>query len=403
MADRIAGVFVPCVITLAVVTLGFWLGAGVSGQAAGSAAVAVLVVACPCALGLATPMALLAAVGRGAELGILVKSARALEAARSVQIVVLDKTGTLTNGTMRVQSVTTDGTTEDEALRLAGAVEDASEHPIGQAIAREAAARLGGLCPATGFVSLPGDGVRGDSEGRTVTVGSLDLFSRLSLPVADALRAAVTEAENAAQTAVLAGWAGRARAVLVVADTLRPGAAEAVARIKRMGLRAALLTGDSERAARAVAARLGIAPDDVLARVRPEEKADVIRSLQDDGLAVAMVGDGVNDAAALAQADLGMATGTGTDAAIGAADLTLVNSDPQAIADALALARVTLAVIRANLAWAFSYNIIAIPMAALGFLNPLIAGLAMSVSSLVVSANSLQIRRFRPKRPAGPR
>ena len=404
MADRIAAIFVPGVITLAVVTLGFWLGAGVSGSAAGGAAVAVLVVACPCALGLATPMALLAAVGRGAELGILVKSARALEAARWVQMVVLDKTGTVTTGSMRLVSVTTaPGVDEDDALRRAGAVEDSSEHPIGLAIAREAAARLGGLCPATGFEALPGSGVRGVVDDRAVTVGSLDFFDRRSLPVSPVLRQAVTRAETEGQTAVLAAWgdgAGpeSAQAVLVLADTLRPGAAGAVARIQRMGIRVALLTGDSERAARAVAAQLRIAPEYVLARVRPEEKADVIRGLQGDGLQVAMVGDGVNDAAALAQADLGMATGTGTDAAIGAADLTLVSSDPHAIADALVLARVTLSVIRANLAWAFGYNVIAIPMAALGFLNPLIAGLAMSVSSLVVSGNSLQIRRFKPKR-----
>jgi P-type Cu+ transporter len=395
LADRIAAVFVPCVITLAAVTLGFWLGAGAGGAAAGEAAVAVLVVACPCALGLATPMALLAAVGRGAELGIGVKSARALEAARAVQVVVLDKTGTLTTGAMRLQSITTDGATEDEALRRAGAVEDASEHPIGQAIAREAAARLGGLSPATEFVSWPGAGVQGCSEGRMVSVGSVGFFNENGLTVPGSLRRAVTAAEDAGQTAVLAGWAGRARAVLVVADTLRPGAAAAVARIQRLGLRTALVTGDSERAARAVAEQLGIGPDDVAARVRPEEKAAIVRSLQADGRSVAMVGDGVNDAAALAQADLGLATGTGTDAAIGAADLTLVNGDPQAIANALVLARVTLTVIRANLIWAFGYNVIAIPMAALGFVNPLIAGLAMSVSSLVVSANSLQLRRYK--------
>ncbi|HEX4257513.1 MAG TPA: heavy metal translocating P-type ATPase, partial [Streptosporangiaceae bacterium] len=397
----------PGVITLAVVTLGFWLGAGAGGSAAGGAAVAVLVVACPCALGLATPMVLLAAVGRGAELGILVKSAGALEAARWVQMVVLDKTGTVTTGSMRLVSVSTGpGVGEDEALRRAGAVEDSSEHPIGLAIAREAAARLGGLRPATRFESLPGAGVRGNVDDRVVTVGSLDFFDRRSLSVSPVLRQAVTEAETEGQTAVLAAWEDEAdggpgaRAVLVLADTLRPGAAEAVARIQRMGIRVALLTGDSERAAQAVAAQLRIAPEYVLARVRPGEKADVIRGLQGDGLQVAMVGDGVNDAAALAQADLGLATGTGTDAAIGAADLTLVSSDPHAIADALVLARVTLSVIRANLAWAFGYNVIAIPMAALGFLNPLIAGLAMSVSSLVVSGNSLQIRRFRPKRPA---
>jgi P-type Cu+ transporter len=395
LADRIAAVFVPCVITLAAVTLGFWLGAGAGGAAAGEAAVAVLVVACPCALGLATPMALLAAVGRGAELGIGVKSARALEAARAVQVVLLDKTGTLTTGAMRLQSITTDGATEDEALRLAGSVEDASEHPIGQAIAREAAARLGGLTPATEFVSWPGAGVQGGSEGRTVSVGSLEFFNKNGLTVPGSLQSAVATAEGAGQTAVVAGWEGRARAVLVVADTLRPGATAAVARIQRLGLRATLVTGDSERAARAVAEQLGIGPDDVAARVRPEEKAAIVRSLQAEGRSVAMVGDGVNDAAALAQADLGMATGTGTDAAIGAADLTLVNSDPQAIANALVLARVTLTVIRANLIWAFGYNVIAIPMAALGFVNPLIAGLAMSVSSLVVSGNSLQLRRYK--------
>jgi Cu+-exporting ATPase len=395
LADRIAAVFVPCVITLAAVTLGFWLGAGAGGAAAGEAAVAVLVVACPCALGLATPMALLAAVGRGAELGIGVKSARALEAARAVQVVVLDKTGTLTTGAMRLQSITTDGATEDEALRLAGSVEDASEHPIGQAIAREAAARLGGLSPVTEFASVPGNGVQGVSEGRSVSVGSLGFFDGTGLTVPGSLRSAVATAEGAGQTAVMAGWDGRARAVLVVADTLRPGAAAAVARIQRLGLRTALVTGDSERAARAVAEQLGIGPDDVAARVRPEEKAAIVRSLQAEGRSVAMVGDGVNDAAALAQADLGLATGTGTDAAIGAADLTLVNSDPQAIANALVLARVTLTVIRANLIWAFGYNVIAIPMAALGFVNPLIAGLAMSISSLVVSGNSLQLRRYK--------
>jgi P-type Cu+ transporter len=246
--------------------------------------------------------------------------------------------------------------------------------------------------------------VRGCSEGRVVTVGSLEFFDENALTVPGSLRGAVASAEEAGQTAVLAGWAdgldqhGRARAVLVVADTLRPGAAAAVARIQRLGLRATLVTGDSERAAQAVAGQLGIGPDDVAARCRPEEKARIVRGLQAEGRSVAMVGDGVNDAAALAQADLGMATGTGTDAAIGAADLTLVSSDPQAIADALVLARVTLAVIRANLVWAFGYNVIAIPMAALGFVNPLIAGLAMSVSSLVVSGNSLQIRRYRPRR-----
>jgi len=400
LADRIAAIFVPCVISLAVVTLGFWLGAGLAGIAAGGAAVAVLVVACPCALGLATPTALLAAVGRGAELGILVKSARALEAARHVRVVVFDKTGTLTTGTMRLHTITTvPGTTEDEALRLAGAVEDASEHPIGQAIARDAAARLGGLLPVTGFTPLPGAGVRGEVDARTVTVGSPDLFRDLGLPVPVPLRRAAGAAENAGQTAVLAGWDDAVRAVLVVADTLRPGSAAAVARIHRLGLATALLTGDSERTAHAVAAQLKIPEQNVFARVRPEEKAEKVRQLQGDGYAVAMVGDGVNDAAALAQADLGMAAGTGTDAAIGAADLTLVNGDPDTIAEAL-LARVTLAVIRGNLFWAFGYNVIAIPAAALGYLNPLFAGIAMAASSLIVTGNSLQLRRFGRRRTA---
>ena len=362
---------------------------------------AVLVVACPCALGLATPTALLAAVGRGAELGILVKSARALEAARHVRVVVFDKTGTLTTGTMRLQAITTvPGTSEDEVLRLAGAVEDASEHPIGQAIARDAAARLGGLLPVTGFTPLPGAGVRGEVDAHTVTVGSPELFKDLGLTVPVPLRRAAAAAENAGQTAVLAGWDDAVRATLVVADTLRPGSAAAVARIQRLGLATALLTGDSERTAHAVAAQLKIPKQNVFARVRPEEKAEKIRQLQGDGYAVAMVGNGVNDAAALAQADLGMAAGTGTDAAIGAADLTLVNGDPNTIAEALLLARATLTVIRGNLVWAFGYNVIAIPAAALGYLNPLFAGIAMAASSLIVTVNSLQLRRFGRRRTA---
>jgi len=403
LADRIAAIFVPCVISLAVATLGFWLGAGLSGAAAVSAAVAVLVVACPCALGLATPTALLAAVGRGAQLGILVKNARALEAARWVQVVVADKTGTMTTGTMRLHGVATaTGTEEDEALLAAGSVEDASEHPIGQALAREAAARLGGLHPVTGFASLPGAGVRGTVDGRPVTVGSTVLFAELSLPVPDDLRKVAEDAEAAGQTAVLAGWDGQARAVLVVADMLRPGSAAAVARIQRLGRRVVLLTGDSERTALAIGRQLGIPDDDVFARVRPDGKAEVVRQFQAEGRSVAMVGDGVNDAAALAQADLGLALGTGTDAAIGAAGLTLVSGDPDSIGDALMLARATLAVIRANLTWAFGYNVIAIPLAALGYLNPLFAGIAMAASSLLVTCNSLRLRRFGPRRPAGP-
>jgi Cu+-exporting ATPase len=391
LADRIAAVFVPCVIALAIATLGFWLGTGLPAASAWSAAVAVLVVACPCALGLATPTALLAAVGRGAELGILVSSAQALETAGRIGRLALDKTGTLTTGTMTLLDVIT---AEEDALSLAGAVEDASEHPIGQAIARAAAARYGALVPVTGFAALPGAGVRGTVGGRVVTVGSMRLFTELALTVPPQLSQAVQGAEEAGQTAVLAGWDGQARAALVVADQLKPHAAAVVAWARDAGLRPVLLTGDNERAAQAIAAQLGIAAADVRAGVRPQQKADAVRSLQAGGTAVALAGDGVNDAAALAQADLGMAIGTGTDAAIGAADLTLVSGDPLTIVAALRLARSTMAVIRANLAWAFGYNLVAIPLAALGYLNPLFAGIAMSASSLFVVGNSLRLRHF---------
>ena len=394
LADRIAAVFVPCVIALATATLGFWLGAGLSAAAAASAAVAVLVVACPCALGLATPTALLAAVGRGAELGVLVKSAQALELAGRVRVVVLDKTGTLTTGVMTVHKVVTADAAEDEALRRAGAVEDASEHPIGQAIARFSAERLGSLPRGTAFAALPGAGVRGTVDGCVVSVGSPRLFGELSLAVPPPLREAAEAAEAEGRTAVLVGWDGQARAALVIADQLKPHADAAVAWVRDLGLRPVLLTGDNPRAALAVAGQLGIPAADVFAGVRPEGKVEAIRQLQSSGVAVAFVGDGVNDAAALAQADLGMAIGAGTDAAIGAADLTLVSSDPLSIVSAIKLARATMAVIRANLAWASGYNLIAIPLAALGYLNPLFAGIAMSASSLFVVASSLRLRRF---------
>ena len=395
LADRIAAVFVPCVISLAAATLGFWLGTGLPAAAAWSAAVAVLVVACPCALGLATPAALVAAVGRGAELGVLIKSAQALESARRIRIVALDKTGTLTVGVMTVTGIiTAPDTGEKEALLLAGAVEDGSEHPIGQAIAREAAARFGGLPPVTEFAALPGAGVRGRVGENTVTVGSPRLLAGLSAEVPAALLEAVQTAEDEGRTAVLVGWGGQARAAVLVADRLRPGAAAAVARLRGLGLGTVLLTGDNERAALAVAGQLGIPARDVHAGIGPDGKAAVIRRLQADGYPVAFAGDGVNDAAALAQADLGMAAGTGADAAIGAADVTLVNGDPGSIADAIQLSRATMTVIRANLGWAFGYNVIAIPLAALGYLNPLFAGIAMSASSLIVVANSLRLRRF---------
>jgi len=399
LADRIAAVFVPCVISMAIAALGFWLGAGLPPAAAFSAAVAVLVVACPCALGLATPAALMAAIGRGAELGILVKSAQALETAGRVRVVVLDKTGTLTTGTMTLHDIhTVDGTDEREVLRLAGAVEDLSEHPVGQAIARAAAARLGHLEPVTEFVSMPGAGVQGVVGGQEVVIGSPLFFSEPPLDVPASLRQAAHAAQAAGRTAVVVGWDSRARAVLSVGDAIRPGAASVVARIGELGLSPVLMTGDSQLAAQVMADQLGIPPERVIAEVKPDGKVQVIRDLQDDGVAVAMVGDGVNDAAALAQADLGMAIGTGTDAAIGAADLTLVSGDPRTIADALQLARATLAVGRANLSWAFGYNVIAIPLALLRDLNPLFAGVAMSASSLFVVFNSLRLRRFRPGR-----
>jgi P-type Cu+ transporter len=401
LADRIAAVFVPCVIAVAVATLGFWLGAGLPAASAWSAAVAVLVVACPCVLGLATPTALLAAVGRGAELGILVKSAQAIETAGRIRTLALDKTGTLTTGTMTVLEVITDGTTDnDEVLRLAGAVEDASEHPVGQAVARAAAARLGALPTAGDFTALPGAGVRGTVESREVTVGRPDLFARLAFAVPAPVGRAAGEAEESGRTAVLAGWDGQAHAALVVADQVKPHAAAAVARIRRLGIRPLLVTGDNEHAARSVADELGIAAADVLAGVKPDGKVEAVRDLQADGTPVALAGDGVNDAAALAQADLGMAVGAnggGTDAAIGAADLTLTGGDPLSIVTAVELARSTMTVIRANLAWASGYNLVAIPLATLGYLNPLFAGVAMSASSLIVVGNSLRLRRFRPR------
>jgi Cu+-exporting ATPase len=406
LADRVAAVFVPCVIALATATLGFWLGTGLPAAAAWSAAVAVLVVACPCALGLATPTALLAAVGRGAELGILIKSARALESAQRIRGVVFDKTGTLTAGTMTLVATTTvPGVSEDEVLALAGAVEDASEHPVGQAIARAATAAGGALPRLTGFTALSGAGVRGTVSGRQVIVGSPRLFADLGMvvPAELAVKAAAAAAQE--RTVVLAGWDGHARAVLAVTDQLRPHARTAVARIRGLGLRPFLLTGDNDQTARAVAAQLGIPAGDVFAEISPEGKAGVIAGLQASGCPVAFVGDGVNDAPALASASLGMAIGTGTDAAISAADLTLIGGDPSAAADAVQLARATASVIRANLVWACAYNVIALPAAALGYLNPLFAGIAMSASSLFVVANSLRLRRYRPgargQEPAG--
>jgi len=397
LADRVAGVFVPCVIAMAVVTLGFWLGAGLSGASAWSASVAVLVVACPCALGLATPTALLAALGRGAELGVLIRGAQSLETIGHVNALVLDKTGTLTTGTMAVQAVTTaaDGD-EATALSLAGAVEAASEHPIGQAITIEAVRRCGQLPPVSQFSSVAGAGVHGQVAGREVIVGREAFVAASGLTVPADLAAAVARARESGETAVMAGWDGRARAVLTVGDSPRPGAGAAVSRLRRLGLVLIVLSGDTTQAAAATARQLDIPAGNVFGGTEPAGKARVVRELQRAGYTVAMAGDGINDAAALAAADLGMAMASGTDAAIGASDLTLTSADPGVIADAIQLARATRRIVRVNMAWAFGYNFVAIPLAALGFLNPLFAGIAMSASSLIVVSNSLLLRRFRP-------
>jgi P-type Cu+ transporter len=401
LADRLAGVFVPCVVSLAVVTLGFWLGVRLPSQDAWGAAFAVLVVACPCALGLATPTALLAGTGRGAQLGILVKNMQALESARRIDTVVFDKTGTLTVGAMSVlQVVPAPGQDETELLLLAGAVEDCSEHPIGQAIARDAT-RLGPLPAVTGFNSVAGLGVLGQAGGCTVVCGSLQFLAEHGMEVPDGLAVAVRQAGASSKgsnaTAVLAGWNGQARGAFIIADALRPTAPDAVRQVSRLGASVLMVTGDNAAAAGAVAAQAGIAAENVFAGRRPAGKVELVRELQRAGRRVAVVGDGVNDAAALAQADLGIAISTGADAAIGAADVTLVTGDLRSIADAIGLARATLRTIHRNLGWAFGYNLVAIPLAALGYLNPLFAGIAMSASSLIVVANSLRLRGYSPR------
>jgi Cu+-exporting ATPase len=411
LADRISSVFVPIVIVLAVATLGFWLGAGGSAAAAFTAAVAVLIIACPCALGLATPTALLVGTGRGAQLGILIKGPEVLESTRRVNTVVLDKTGTITTGRMTlVDIVTTDDADvtpadkvetvlrarvgPDVVLRIAGALEYASEHPIATAIAAEARDRFGDLPAVTDFTNLEGLGVAGTVEGRAVLVGRPALLTDHGLHLPPVLAEAIESAQAHGRTVVAAGWDGAVRGVLVVADTVKPTSAQAVRQLRDLNLRPILLTGDNAAAARAVAEQVDI--DDIIAEVLPAGKVDVVKRLQDDGAVVAMVGDGVNDAAALAQADLGLALGTGTDVAIEASDLTLVRGDLRVAADAIRLSRRTLTTIKGNLFWAFAYNVAAIPLAAAGLLNPMIAGAAMALSSVFVVTNSLRLRTFRP-------
>jgi Cu+-exporting ATPase len=400
LADRISGVFVPVVLVLAVATLGFWLGDGTGATFAFSTAVATLIIACPCALGLATPTARLVGTGRGAQMGVLIKGPEILESTRRVDTIVLDKTGTVTTGRMSLLDVVVgDGTDRDEVLRLAGALEDASEHPVARAIA--AAARdLGTLPPVTDFRNRDGLGVEGTVDGRAVVVGRPQLLEERSMPLTDDLRAALDAARSHGRTAVVAGWDGRARAVLGVADPVKPTSREAISRLKALGLRTVLLTGDNAQTARAVADEVGI--DEVISDVLPAEKAAVVVRLQGEGRVVAMVGDGVNDAPALAQADLGLAIGTGTDVAIEASDLTLVSGDLRAAADAIRLSRRTLRTIQVNLFWAFAYNVVLIPVAMLGFLNPLFAGAAMALSSVFVVSNSLRLRGFRPQRDDAP-
>ncbi|WP_069886277.1 heavy metal translocating P-type ATPase [Streptomyces luteocolor] len=399
LADRIAGVFVPVVLVIAVGTLGGWLGATGDATAAFTAAVAVLIIACPCALGLATPTALMVGTGRGAQLGILIKGPEVLESTRKVDTVVLDKTGTVTTGRMDLKDVYVAGDTgERQLLRLAGALEHASEHPVARAVATGAADRLGiaaeELPAPRGFANVAGSGVRGTVDGHDVLAGRERLLADAGVTGLDQVAKLRDDAEAAGRTAVLVAWDGVARGVLTVADTPKETSAEAVRELRALGLAPVLLTGDNKAVATAVADAVGIGPDAVYAEVLPQDKVDVVRRLQGEGRVVAMVGDGVNDAAALAAADLGLAMGTGTDAAIEASDLTLVRGDLRVAADAIRLSRKTLATIKGNLFWAFGYNVAALPLAAAGLLNPMIAGAAMAFSSVFVVTNSLRLRTF---------
>ncbi|MFF4198233.1 heavy metal translocating P-type ATPase [Nonomuraea sp. NPDC001831] len=390
LADRVSGIFVPIVIALALGTLGFWLGTGNGAGAAFTAAVAVLIIACPCALGLATPTALLVGTGRGAQLGILIKGPEVLESTRRIDTIVLDKTGTVTEGRMTLVGVhLAEGESREEVLRLAGALEHASEHPIAQAIAKEAKSDA----TVEDFANVEGLGVQGIVDGHAVLVGRPRLLAEWSQHLPADLAATLEEEQAKGRTVVAAGWDGKARALLVVSDVVKETSAEAIARLRALGLTPVLLTGDNEAVARQVADEVGI--DEVIAEVLPADKVDVVKRLQSEGKVVAMAGDGVNDAAALAQADLGLAMGTGTDAAIEASDLTLVRGDLLVAADAIRLSRRTLGTIKGNLFWAFAYNVAALPLAALGLLNPMIAGAAMAFSSVFVVSNSLRLRRFK--------
>ncbi|MFP5068058.1 heavy metal translocating P-type ATPase [Pseudonocardia nantongensis] len=398
LADRISGVFVPIVIVIAAATLAVWLAAGAGATAAFTAAVAVLIIACPCALGLATPTALLVGTGRGARMGILIKGPEVLESTRKVDTVVLDKTGTVTTGKMALAGVHAgDGVDERTALRLAGALEKASEHPIAAAIADGATERTGSLPPVEDFTNHEGLGVAGTVDGHAVLVGRPRLLEQWSVPLTGALADAAAAEAAQGRTAVAVAWDGAARAVLVVADTIKGSSAGAVAGFRGLGLTPVLLTGDNRAVAESVATDVGIevGPDTVIADVMPADKLAVIERLQGEGKVVAMVGDGVNDAAALARADLGLAMGTGTDVAIAASDITLVRGDLRAAVDAVRLSRRTLGTIKGNLFWAFAYNIAAIPLAAAGLLNPMLAGAAMAFSSVFVVGNSLRLRRLR--------
>ena len=400
LADKISAIFVPLVIALSVATLGFWLGTGGSVAAAFTAAVAVLIIACPCALGLATPTALMVGTGRGAQLGILIRGPEILESTRRIDTIVVDKTGTVTTGTMTLLDViTADGEQPDDVLRLAGALEDSSEHPIAKAIATGARNEVGDLPSVERFINIAGLGVQGVVEGHAVVVGRQRLLTDSSQRLPEKLAKSMRQAESEGRTAVAVGWDGQTRGVLVVADEVKPTSSEAVRQLRALGLTPIMLTGDNEAAARTIARQVGI--DKVIAEVLPQEKVATIKRLQADGKVVAMVGDGVNDAAALAQADLGLAMGSGTDVAIEASDLTLVRDDLRAVPDAIRLSRKTLTTIKGNLFWAFAYNVAGLARAAAGLLNPRIAGAAMAFSSLFVVSNSLRLRRFTPSRSLG--